>query len=137
MCPMLIEILISLAKLAVHPETPFSFLTTSYHQGPTATLIYPHRVLMCGGEPTNCPRLHHYFTIRVTINIAALKNTSNVPPGMVVKMPLVVRRQPMMNTYREEIKVEYPTSHVRAFFSTKLLSPSNHSVSPKRALSFR
>ena len=126
------EILIRFPELAVHPESPAARLWSGDQQRPATSGMYFDRVSVRSRSEADGPcRQELTFRWRY-IGIDAVQHQRDEPPGVVVEVAMVVRREPVVKPDRKEPEIQNPPSHVGAFGPAKFLAPDQSNLHSTR-----
>ncbi len=122
--PVLVVILVPLPKPATHPIAPSPARWPAQQHRPRR-LIDNHHVLMLSLEPLHGQPRSQLVSSSRPINKTSPNNNAREIPLMVMRIPSVVRLQPVMEPHRTVSEVDHPPNSVWAISRTQLLSPDN------------
>lgn len=84
------EIFVPLSELVLDPKAPLTLLSAGQQNGPTSAFGDFDRVSVLAGEVADRTRTQSGITVRAAIDVAAPQDARDVPPWVVVHVPLVI-----------------------------------------------
>ena len=103
------------------PKPPFANHGASDHECPTTAFLDLDGVAMQGGTEADLAWPHDFLALRGDVNVAPGKDNGQEPPGMIVKIPIIVGGAPVVDSDGKQPEVQDPSSHVGAFGPAELL----------------